>query len=111
VVREEDNKMRSTIVIMSSENSSQDEKSPFDDADRQELDCLEVPTRVIRANNLLGIIDGSVKRPMIIMESDTNQKDIDNWNALDGWAMAILSTSVEPAFIEEHVMATSSYDL
>jgi len=70
----------------------------------------------MRAINLLGIIDDSIKKPMKIMESDKkdrtilkNQKDIDNWNAFDGWA--ILSTSVEPALIEEHVAATSSYDL
>jgi len=41
--------------------------------------------QIMRANNLLGIIDGSVKRPMKITESDKNdraivknQKDTDN---------------------------------
>jgi len=70
----------------------------------------------MRVNNLLGITDGSVKRPMKITESDKNdrtivknQKDIDNWNALDDWAVAILSTFVELAPIEKHVTATSSY--
>jgi len=50
--------------------------------------------QVMRANNLLGITHGSVRRSMKITESDKNdrtivknQKDIDNWNALDGWAM------------------------
>jgi len=40
-----------------------------------------------------------------------NQKDIEHWNGRDGWAMSILSTSVEPALIEEHVAATSSHEL
>jgi len=55
---------------------------------------------------------------MQITESDKNgrtivknQKDIDNWKALDGRAMAILSTSVELAFIEGYVSATLSYEL
>jgi len=72
----------------------------------------------MRVNNLLGIIDGSVKKPMKIPESDKNdrtivkkQKDVDNWNAFNCWAMAILSTSMKPMLIEEHVAATSSYDL
>jgi len=73
----------------------------------------------MRANNLLGITDGNVKRPMKITESNKNsgtivknQKDIENWNALDGWAMMlILSTSMKPALIEKHVTATSSYVL
>jgi len=52
------------------------------------------------------------------MESDKNgstivknQKDIDHWNGLNGWAMSILSTSVEPALMEEHVTVTSSHEL
>jgi len=53
--------------------------------------------QVMRSNNLLGIIDGSVKRPMTTTGSDTNQKDIENWNALDGWTN--FSTSVELALM------------
>jgi len=56
--------------------------------------------QIMRANNLLDILDGSIKRPMKIMESDKNsrtimknQKDIDGWKRLDGWTMAILSIS------------------
>jgi len=37
--------------------------------------------QIMRANNVLGIIDGNVKRPMTIMGLwDTKQKDINNWN-------------------------------
>jgi len=71
----------------------------------------------MRANHILDILH-SFKRPIKITESDKNgrtivknQKDIDHWNGLDGWAMSILSTSVEPALIEEHVTATSLHEL
>jgi len=74
--------------------------------------------QVMRANHMLDILDGSFKKPIKITESDkngrtivNNQKDIDHWNELDGWAMSILSTSVEPALIEAHVTATSSHEL
>jgi len=63
----------------------QDEKRPPGDAERQELGCVEVSIRANNANNLLGILDDSVKRPMKITESDKNgrtivknQKNIDN---------------------------------
>jgi len=74
--------------------------------------------QVMRANGLLDLLDGSSKRPIKVTESDKNgrtivekQKDIDHWNRRDGWAMSILSTSVEPEIIEEHVMATSTHEL
>jgi len=72
--------------------------------------------QLMRANDILDILHGSFKKPIKITESDENgrtivknQKDIDQWNRLDGWAMSILSTSMEPALID--VTATSSYDL
>jgi len=72
--------------------------------------------QMMRANHILHILDGSFKRPIKVTEWDNNgrtivknQKDIDHWNGLDG--CAILSTSIGPAFIEEHVTATSSHEL
>jgi len=73
---------------------------------------------VLRANNLLDFLNGSLEKPINITETDMygrmivkNKKEIDHWNELDGWAMSILSTSVEPALLEEYVPATSSLDL
>jgi len=74
--------------------------------------------QVMRANHILHILDDSFKRPIKITEWDNNgrtivknQKDIDHWNGLDGCTMSILSTSVGPALIEEHVTATSLHEL
>jgi len=101
-----------------SDEDFQDERYSSDDAERQELDCLEVSTRTSDACHILDILDGSSKRPIKFTESDKNgrtivknQKDIDHWNGHDGWAMSVLSTSVEPVLIKEHVTATSSHEL
>jgi len=51
----------------------------------------------MRANNLLGIMEDT--RNQLVTDANqtvTNQKEVDNWEALDGWAMAIFSTAVEP---------------
>jgi len=88
----------------------QNERRSSDDAERQELDWKFGIEQVMRANNILDILDGSLERPIKITETDMNgrmimknKKEIDHWNGLDGWAMSILSTSVEPALMEEHV--------
>jgi len=74
--------------------------------------------QVMRANDLLDLLDGSSKRPIKVTESDKNdrtivknQKDINHWNRRDGWAMSILSTSMELEVIEEHVTVTSTHEL
>jgi len=119
VVREEDNKLHSTIVIMSGEDSFKMRSiRPTMLNGKKWVVWKFQLEQVMRANHILDNLDGNFKKPIKITESDKNgrtivknQKDIDHWNGLDGWAMSILSTSVESALMEERVTAISSHEL
>jgi len=119
VVQEEDNKLHSIIIIMSDEDSFKMKGIRPTMLNGKNWVVWKFQLKqVMHVNYILNILDGSFKKPIKITESDKNgrtivknQKDIDHWNRLDGWAMSILSTSVELALIEEHVTATSSHEL
>jgi len=86
-VREEDNQLHSTIVIMSDEDSFRMRGvRPTMLNGKNWLVWKFQLEQVMRANHILDILD-SFKKPMEITESDMNgrknKKDIDHWNGLD----------------------------
>jgi len=119
MAREEDDKLHSTIVITSGEESfkMRDIRPRMLNGKNWVVWKFRLE-QVMRTNDILDILDGMFKKPIKITESDENgrtivknQKDIGHWNGFDGWTRSILSTPVEPALIEEHVSATSSHEL
>jgi len=119
MVREEDNKLYSIIIIMSGEDSFRMKGvRPTILNGKNWVAWKFKLEQEMRVNHMLDILDDSFKRSIEITESDINgrtivknKKHIDHWNGLDGWAMLILSTSVELTLMEEHVTTTSSHEL